>query len=97
MSSDRHESGKDELALKILAYLDDHPYAGDTLEGIVQWWLLDRKIKNQIKLVNESLVQLLTENFIVEEKKPATGNVYRINPHKQEEIQKILRSGNLRK
>jgi len=29
---------------EILAYLADHPDAQDTLAGIFEWWLLERKI-----------------------------------------------------
>ena len=28
----------------ILAYLSDNPDAGDTFEGIVEWWLLNQRI-----------------------------------------------------
>ena len=39
----------DELKIgnEILACLIDHPNARDTLDGIVEWWLLEQQIKFQ--------------------------------------------------
>ena len=36
-----------KIGNEILAYLVDHPKTQDTLEGIVEWWLLERAIKYQ--------------------------------------------------
>ena len=36
-----------QTGYQILAYLVEHPKAQDTVEGIVEWWLLERAIKYQ--------------------------------------------------
>lgn len=53
-----------DIAYQIVAYLRENPDAQDTLEGIVEWWLLDRRIKNQTNKVSEALAYL-TERGLV--------------------------------
>ena len=48
-----------EIGDEILAYLVDHPKARDTLEGIVEWWLLEREIKFETARVKEALSNLV--------------------------------------
>jgi hypothetical protein len=45
----------------ILAYLAVNPTAQDTLEGIVEWWLLERKIEQAAEAVKASLAKLVIE------------------------------------
>jgi hypothetical protein len=66
MSRDHRQMEKDEIARDILAYLAEHPDAQDTLDGIVQWWLLDRKIKYQKALVKEAIAELVQKGFVLE-------------------------------
>jgi len=56
---------KAQIAREILAYLAEHPDSQDTLEGIVQWWLLERKIKYQRNLVEEAINELVNNQMIV--------------------------------
>jgi hypothetical protein len=56
---------KSEIGRAILAYLDDNRKAGDTLEGIAHWWLLEQNIKYQIKIVKEVLDELVGTGHIV--------------------------------
>ena len=53
---------------EILAYLAEHPHARDTLDGIVRWWLLERKIKFQTALVQEALDSLVETGLIFKHK-----------------------------
>ncbi len=57
---------KDEIAREILAYLAEHPDAEDSLNGIVQWWILERRIKVQVSLVQEVLSELALQKKILE-------------------------------
>jgi hypothetical protein len=70
---------KAQIAHEILAYLSDHPDAEDTLEGIVQWWLLERKIKYQRDLVKEAISELIKNQLIVVNKRARDTIVYRLN------------------
>jgi hypothetical protein len=74
----------------ILAYLCENPDAEDTLEGIVEWWLLAEDIKWRTTEVRQAL-RTLTANGYVLEKCGAEGRIrYRINRERLEEIQRGL-------
>lgn len=79
MTSDVHRPEKDEIAREILSYLSEHPSAQDTLEGIVQWWLLEKKIKYQKGLVQEALADLVADGSINWHKGMDSRSYYRIN------------------
>ena len=81
---------KSQIAREILAYLSDHPDAEDTLEGIVQWWLLERKIKYQNALVKAALDDLISMNLIHEQQVPGTKARYQINHDKEEDVRRSL-------
>lgn len=71
--------GKFEITREILAYLLEHPDAQDTLEGIVQWWLLERKIKYQTAMVKETLEELVEKGLIVEYRNEKSQPRYQLN------------------
>jgi predicted transcriptional regulator len=81
-----NESVNQETAYKILAYLYEHQNAGDNVDGISEWWLMEQRIKSEIATVEKAL-QILEETRLVI--KSQTG-VYRINPAKIGEIQELL-------
>jgi hypothetical protein len=81
---------EDDIKLKILEYLYDNQGAQDTLEGIVQWWLLERHIRQQYTLVRKALSDLVNRGLIIEIKASNTNIVYRINSNKIEEIKSII-------
>ena len=86
---------KSQIGSEILAYLVDHPKAQDTLEGIVEWWLLERKIEFVTASVKEALSELVGKGLILEEKGPDSQIYYRINRSKYKEIQELFkRKGN---
>ena len=82
---------KTEIAREILAYLVDHPEAQDTLEGIVQWWLLERKIKYQAERVKDTLDELVATGSILKDQGGDARIRYRLNPDKHEKIRAFLR------
>lgn len=82
----------DQLALQILSYLADNPKAEDTLEGIVDWWLLQQRIEFAVVEVKKALSHLITQNFVQEISGPGKHNLYRINPDMHTEIRNILDS-----
>lgn len=57
---------KSQIAHEVLAYLAEHPEAQDTLEGIIEWWLLEREIKRQTALVKEALADLVAAGLLIE-------------------------------
>jgi hypothetical protein len=82
---------KSKIGNEILAYLVDHPKAQDTLEGIVEWWLLEREIKFQTAGVKEALSELVAKGLILEKKGSNSQIHYRINQAKYREIQELFK------
>ena len=82
---------KSSIVYDILAYLVDHPDAQDTIEGIVEWWLLEQRIKQATTQVNTALAQLTAEELVIP-REGHTGQVlYRANRKKMQEIRRLLR------
>ena len=78
MSRDRRQTEEDEIARHILDYLTDHPEAGDTLEGIVQWWLMERHIQKMVLSVSGIVTDLVQKGALIQETIAGTC-VYRIS------------------
>jgi hypothetical protein len=72
-----------EIVYEILAYLVENPDAGDTMEGIAEWWLLEQRIKRGTDKVERALDELVAKGFILERKGENSRIHYRIQPDKQ--------------
>ena len=90
MNGDLCFPDKAQIAHEILAYLTEHPDAEDTLEGIVQWWLLERKIKYHIVGIKYAIDDLVSKGFLLEQTTHDVRNQYRINNAKKYEIHAFL-------
>jgi hypothetical protein len=55
-----------ETEKRIRAYLSGHPEAHDTLEGIVEWWLLDQQIRQTSSAVEAALRSLVAKQVVEE-------------------------------
>ena len=77
-----------EVSHYILDYLSDNPDAGDTFEGIVEWWLLTQSIKFEMRTVSKALAGLIAEGLIVEQKPLDSRSIYRVK-QTEENRQKI--------
>ena len=82
---------KAQIGNEILAYLVDHPEAQDTLEGIVNWWLLERAIKFQEAQVKKTLAELVAKRLVIEQKASDLKILYRLNQNRFEEIEKLVK------
>ena len=91
--SDNFTTEQSEIARDVLSYLADNPQAQDTLEGIVEWWILQRRIESQTAKVKSVLAELAAKGFILERKGSDSQVRYLINGHKQEEIRVLLGRG----
>ena len=80
-----------KIGNEILAYLVENPKAQDTLEGIVEWWLLEREIKFEIARVKEALSDLVAKGLILEKKGSNSQVHYCINQNKHEEIKGLFK------
>lgn len=77
---------RSRIADEILAYLAAHPDARDTLEGIVQWWLLEQEIKRWTADVEAALADLIGEGLVIEEPGVDAKLHYRLNQPLAEEV-----------
>jgi len=54
----------DEVDRAVLAYLEAHPSAADTLEGITAWWLEQRRVRYGVEIVSGALDRLISNGDV---------------------------------
>ena len=54
----------DEVDRAVLAYLEAHPSAADTLEGITDWWLEQRRVRYGVEIVSGALERLISSGSV---------------------------------
>lgn len=86
----RHDE-KPEIAYEILAYLSENPDAQDTLEGIIEWWLLERRIRSETRNVKEALARLIADGQLVERTGKDQRIHYRVNRRRLAGIKRLLK------
>jgi hypothetical protein len=79
------------MAENILAYLATHPEAQDTMEGIVEWWLLEQEIRRSTAQVKAALAELVAQGLVLERRGKDGQIHYRINRLKTAKIQALLK------
>jgi hypothetical protein len=84
---------KSQIRNMILAHLADPGHEGvqDTLDGIVEWWLLEQAIKFQETQVKRALAELVAEGLVIEKKRKDGKIFYRVNRSRLEEINKLVK------
>ncbi len=83
---------KRKTVYRILAYLVQNPNAQDTLEGIVEWWLLERHTKSTVLTVKEALAELVGAGLVLERRGEESRIYYKLNPQKLKEVTAFLRT-----
>lgn len=64
------------MAKQILNYLEEHPQASDTLEGITRWWILQQQVSESVMVVHRALELLKEEGYVLERKTPDGQTLY---------------------
>ncbi len=83
---------KAQITQDVLSYLSENSAAQDTLDGIVEWWLLEQKIKRQTAEVREVLDDLAARKIIIEYKTRDSRTHYRLNRRKEKAILALLKN-----
>lgn len=81
---------KSEIVRSVLGYLINNPDAQDTLEGIVEWWLLQMKLESNTVKVKEALADLVAKGLILECRGSDSRLRYMISDGKSDEIRALL-------
>jgi len=81
---------RSDITYDVLSYMLENTRAQDTLEGIVEWWLLEKKIERNTAEVKSVLDELATKKLIVEFRAPDKHVRYRVNRRKQTDIVALL-------
>lgn len=85
------DSAISKTACYLLAYLANNPDAKDTLEGIVEWWMLQPRIRSEIAKVERALVtELVATGLVLSVNGPDSKVYYKLNQERYNDIQKIL-------
>ena len=79
-----------QIARDILGYLSAHSTAQDTFDGIVEWWVLEQKIKRETRKVQKVLDELVAKKLISSRTASDSRTHYRINKLKAKEIRAVL-------
>ena len=79
-----------DIALKVLCYLNAHPDARDTIEGIAAWWLLEQRILEEKGKVMETLQELVDQGVLVVHRRRDAEEQFSLNREKRELIRSLL-------
>lgn len=83
-------SDRDEIQLEILHHLAAHPEAEDTLEGIAEWWLLERTIERRLREVEAALERLVAEGLLERRGGADARSRYRLSDRRGDEFPRLL-------
>ncbi len=64
------------MAQEISHYLESHPEAADTLEGVVSWWLARQRYEYSYRMVRQALDHLIAEGRVAKQTTVGGGIVY---------------------
>jgi hypothetical protein len=90
--SEGQTSREERIALQILRYMEEHPQAKDTIEGISQWWLAREAGEYRLADVERAVTRLVAKDLIVTNNRKGSARCYGANPRRLEAISKILKS-----
>ncbi len=91
--SDRQteEKTKKELMLQILSYLDSHPEASDSIEGIANWWVPQQTIEYRVSLIKQTVNELVNRDLLVPDTRASPHPRFRVNHARWGNIEELLK------
>ena len=73
---------QEEISRMVLDHLRENPDAGDTLEGISEWWLNFKKIEISVDEVSKTLEELFEKDLIKKFKNSNGSLMYKVKKDK---------------
>ena len=84
------EEARAWVADEVLEYLVQHPNAQDTLEGVCDWWLLERRVRRTVGEVEAALSELVAKGFLAARRGKDGRTHYQINLREKQNIRRHL-------
>jgi hypothetical protein len=81
---------KSQVQRGILNYLAQHPHAKDTLQGIIEWWLVDSRPTPGVADVREALDELVQRGWILVTKRSPSNTLYGLDEAHLDSIREFL-------
>lgn len=90
-----HKPPRPPSALEVLLYLENQPHAQDTLDGVLDWWLLrNRMVK--VSEVKAALRQLVEDDWLLVRRTMNGRALYRLNQSKAPSLRGLRSSRTIR-
>ncbi len=89
----REAEATDNVAKKILRYLNENPNAADTVDGILEWWLLKQSMVEERQVVERALRALVASDLIRTVHSADSRTHYQLNVDRLEECRSFCREG----
>lgn len=83
-------ASKAHIARRLLKYLAERQDAEDTLDGIVEWWLVKQRLIEQRAAVRDALDGLVREGMLVSRDGPDARTFYSLNRGRAGDISSYL-------
>ncbi|MBX3304659.1 MAG: hypothetical protein KF751_01265 [Nitrospira sp.] len=64
--------------------------AQDTLEGIVEWWILEQGVEQRFMAVKDALVKLVAQGFVLQGERTDGRVYYKLNQSMLGEVRRVL-------
>ena len=71
-------------------YLNRRPAAQDTFQGIVEWWLLEQRVRCVVADTREALAELVARGLVLVREGPDGQSYYEVNRAKLKSIRALL-------
>ncbi|HOC01012.1 MAG TPA: hypothetical protein PKM43_19955 [Verrucomicrobiota bacterium] len=71
---------------EVFEYLVQHPDAQDTLEGVCDWWLLERRVRRSVAEVEAALGKLVARGFVAARRGKDGNTHYRLNRREEQRL-----------
>ena len=75
----KRDSNIVQMAESIRQYLNEHPSSADTLEGVVNWWLLRQRYEIATTMVSQALELLIHEGVLKTVSLQGSKTIYKLN------------------